>query len=236
LIRAHGKCDDDLQAAADIVWHTGFEHDSSIPIGRLSERIRRWNLIPDQPWLIVLIEDVRSNDELLALIQQPWSEWGIRLVATVSERLGVWLSEQKTNRQVEIHAVERFTQAQLRDYLRRSGREWAGIPPDVAEHLRLPLLASIYCQFNADPTWRPTSEYDVFAPLWEMLRTHLSQANHPDDQANLRNLAGSLLLPGTEYPWTLKSCRDSGLDSETITRLENLGWLSRQNGRVAMWH
>jgi hypothetical protein len=64
------------------------------------------------------------------LLRQSWEQWGLRLVVTTPPSVVPALKSQDPER---VHGGELsdFTVEELQDSLRRHGRAWGAIPPDV---------------------------------------------------------------------------------------------------------
>jgi len=236
FIRSQGSAVSDLSQVASVAWHKGtLRERTPVPFDVFCDRLRDANPELQLPWLNVLIDDVRSSKEIQHLCELPWAKWGVRLAISAPTDLGGW-SRKKQFSNTSVVEVGYFDVRQVREFLRRNNRDWTGIPPDVREHLQRPLLAEIYCRINPHSTWRPESEYDLFSEVWGLIRSHHEQAEHPDDQPRFRQLVESLLDESPEYPWTINACNQAGLDSPAITRLERLGWLTRDDGKISVWH
>lgn len=235
-LSAEGSADRDLEKAAKIIWHGGAGRERPVmPLAQLIQRIRDCNQELAPGWLTVLIDNVQFMDEARDLMDQPWAAWGARLAIAVPGDVVQHL-HNSCQAEAEIIDVDRFSRSQLRDYLRRHGHDWATIREDLREQLRLPLLAGLYAKAGPTAAWSAETEYQVFSEAWRLLREHPSQQHYPDDWIAVRDLAGALLSPGSIYPWTIRQCRDAGLDSQAITRLARIGWLVRENDRVAIRH
>jgi hypothetical protein len=218
------------------MWHDGAGREKPVmPLAQLIRRVRVYNRQLAPGWLTVLIDNVQRVDEARDLMEEEWSAWGARLAIAVPEDVAQQL-RSSCEANAEIVDVDRFSRAQLRDYLRRHGRDSATIREDLREQLRLPLLAGLYAKAGPTAEWRAETEYQVFSEAWSLLREHPSQQQHPDDWIAVQELAGALLSPGSSYPWTIRQCRDAGLESQAITRLARIGWLVRENDRVAIRH
>ncbi len=237
LVTQNGAAEQVLQDAADFVWKTGLDHDHSLTLDRVTHRIRH-DLVPTapQPWLTLCVDEVQSSDMAHWLLTRNWRDWDIRLAMTVPLALGRILKERHPER-VQLVEVPDFTADQLHEYLRRRGRQWNTIPPDVRKTLTRPILAGLYCDLTHDESWVPTTEYDLFARYWRRLGDAGDQYDFPGDLGKMRTLAGQLLREGAVYPWPRGVVAQVGIDEATQRRLESLGWLRRRaDGRVEVWH
>jgi hypothetical protein len=233
--RALGSADKTLGRVAAIVWNRGFGRSSSLSLEALAIVLKRECIGLPAVWLTVLVDDLRTADETRELLEFPWQACGIRLIAATPLTLAMMVQQSHAGKS-QVCNLHDFTVAELREYLRRRHISWGSLPSDLRSLLRWPLLAQLYCDLSEDGCWRPENEYSLFKKTWDRIVEDPRQLSHEDDQTKLREIVFATIEGDVTYPWEMKSCTSCGLDSEGITRLANLGWTSREEGRVRIRH
>lgn len=235
LVRATGNMRETLGMVSKKIWLFGAKRETEIAFEILCRKIARVSDNSEDRQLLVCIDDVQSVKELNDLIEIPWSSLNAELVVACAVQLADTL--QKSHEPiVDVIEVGEFSQFELTHYLRLRKRDWVDLPDDIEPHLRQPLLADLYCDLADGPEWQSDREYEIFSRHWDRLKSASSQAMHQDDQAKLRDLAGSLITCDEEYPWQLGVVNQAGLDTSAIDRLCSMGWLSREAGRIRFRH
>lgn len=234
LIRSRGDFDSDLEAAARVVNYDGLHRERPIHFRPLCRKIRRYAQADNGPWLQLLIDDVQSADELRDILSFDWTSLGVRVAVSCSDRLAAGLDDSA--KEVTLTKVDVFRQRELRSYLQKRNQTWRSIRPDVRALIRLPQLASIYCDVATDTNWNPESEYELFHRSWKRISVDHRQKDHPVDMPGLRKLAGTLLADDVVYPWEYSDCGRCGLMPESVSRLERIGWIKQEGGRIHFAH
>lgn len=223
IVDAAGNAESTLSRAARSLWQEIAGHDIEIPISRIADRVRRVIGTQNHPWMLLVIDGVQETVEATALVQQPWEEWGVRVLMTCHPQLTERIEQDSLGRCM-IATVDDFSVDELHEYLRRCfGDDWPVIPDTVWGPLRRPLLANLYRSVATDPDWRPETEYELYAKSWRRLESL--------DGVLLKRLVRPL-LEGGGYPWSDQQVADAGIDTETLHRIERTGWLHRLQGAV----
>jgi hypothetical protein len=178
-----------------------------------------------EPWLKICIDRVNDPEVGRTLLAMPLEDWGVQLFVGCSPEAAAVFGEyaRRYPTRVSIGRLEGFTPTERDDYLkRRIDDAWAQVPADLRALLRIPYLASLYCElFGEIHGWEPRSEYELIERFWRRLT---EQANFASDERRLRRLAG-MVWDGGAYPWDGDSLAQAGLEDATILRLINVGWL-----------
>jgi len=234
-VRATGNKRDTLADAAWEVWHYGLGREQPLLIDSLADRLKE-GPAHDRPRVTVFVDNVQTWEEARDLCTADWSNWGFRLVVSMPSVLGQRLHEQFTSA-TDLAPVDDFTVPQLRDFLRRNGREWALVPADIRDTLERPILARIYCELAEGEGWNPKSEYELFSAFWRRVFTADGQVEHPGDAQILRKLALETLDERVSYPWPAAVLQSHGMTDDARRRLERIGWLRRIGPeRAEIWH
>ncbi len=227
----------DLQDLADLVFKDVLDFDQGNSFDRVLSYLRSVHgKVVGTP--VVLIDGIEHKDHAEALILNDWRRWGVRAVLSVSSpAVAASLSRLHADR-VHHHVVGDLSTPELRDLLRRRGRDLGVVPADLRATIARPLLASLYCSVSDDPAWNPATEYELYERFWEdRLRSVPSQAEFPRDEACLASLARSLLDTGAVYPWPAATAGSHDVDSAMAQRLERIGWLRQlARGDCEIWH
>src|SRR5690606_2342167 len=135
-------------------------------------------------------------------------------------------------------AVPDFTLAEVRDYLRRAGRNPGLLPDDVLLSLTRPVLAAIYCRIPGSEHWAAVSEYELVERYWQWATTeNRSQALHASDGYSVLRLAGTLLEGNAIYPWTPSVAAKQDLNEAARDRLITVGVLREDaSGTLQIGH
>lgn len=230
-VRATGLAKRTLQEVADFIWKEGFGRQREMSLDGITNSLRKDNESFPDDWLTILIDEVRSYEEARNLIEYPWEQYGIRLVMATGEDLAKKLVTQFAN-DITLERVENFTPSELREYLDRHDISWGDIPADMRLILLRPLLALLYSKIAKEESQRPANEYRLFESMWDRIA---KQAQF-DDGVRLSELMYSTLEEEIAYPWKLNKCHEFGIDSESLQRLIDVGWLERDGRRVRVWH
>jgi hypothetical protein len=217
--------EDALQRASDEVWNRIVGHDRPLHWESLVRRAKTI-IASETPWLTVCFDLTASVDEALALIALPWREWGVRVAFTADENAVQRIRDDAEVRErAVLQAVGEMRLSELRELLQLRGRSMAGVPQDVLELLRRPILADLYCKLSEDANWRPTNEYELYDRFWRHVTTAKGQAQHPQDVGVLVVLATAFLDNQEPYPWPADVLLGLHISSEVQLRLQRLGWL-----------
>jgi hypothetical protein len=234
LIRSRGDFQRNLEAAAQVVNYDGLHRERPIHFSPLCRKILRFSKAENTPWLHLLIDDVQRAAELREILAFDWSSLGVRVAVSCSDRLAAGLKDSPE--ELKLKKVGAFTQGELRRYLQKRNQTWRSIRPDVRALIQLPQLASIYCDVATEVDWHPENEYELFRRSWEQISLDHRQQDHPVDMPGLRKLAGTLLANVVVYPWEYSDCGICGLMPESVSRLERIGWLKQEEGRIRFAH
>lgn len=234
VVDSRGDAERDLERASDLLWKEAWNHDRPISLDRLAERWHEVRENVGRPWLTVCVENVQSLNEARGIVGgYDWNRWGVDLVLSGALQTGNVLAEEKPE-QVHHVKLRDFTPAELREYLKRHDRSWETVPADVRDTLKRPLLAGLYTILGSDPDWAPTREYDLYERSWKRIERDLSE--NPEDLHLLKQLTLTLFDEEPRYPWTWDQLGDAGVGSETRARLEKVGWWTRTDEGVEVWH
>lgn len=234
LLPAVGTIDSVEREIKRSVWHPSYDRD--VPLSAVAARLGPALAGADGIWLSLLLDELSDPGLARALGSGPWSDLGIRVVATVQPDMAAMFG-QISNDHVDV-AVPDFSMTELREYLRRCGRDYRHIPDDVLTLMLKPVLASIYGRLPNAANWRPNSEYDLMAFYFRWATEQArEQALHPVDGAMVKALAGTVITQPASYPWDLAVTRTQGLDPDTRRRLVRVGLLAEVGGgRLAASH
>lgn len=240
LIPAKGGLADIEAKVVDAIWRTDF--DRSLPIARIAERLRPQLSDEEGVWLTLFLDDLADPSLAAELSATPWARLGIRVVISAQNRM-TRLLRQATEGLGEV-AVPDFTLAEVRDYLRRAGRDPKLLPDDVLLSLTRPVLAAIYCRIPGSEHWAAVSEYELVDLYWRWATTESrSQALHASDGYAVLRLAGTLLDGNAIYPWqpsvtarldVQEAVRDR-LITVGVLREDETGALQVAHDRVLNW-
>lgn len=216
--------DDTLNRASIAIWQETAGHDQTIPLSRVSERLRQSLPQISIPWLTLVldgVDDVRQAEEL---INQDWERWGIRLVMTAKPDVARVL-EERTRGRCQVIDVPDFTDVELHSYLQNAiGDTWPVMPEFVRSPLRIPLLASIYTRVLAqtsETAWDPSTEYQLFDRFTQLILDPLASSG-------MVQLGGDFLENGRPT-WSVSRVRQICDSAEVALQLENCGWFRRAN-------
>lgn len=218
----------------DTIWRTAF--DRSLPIARVAERLRPQLRSDDGIWLTLFLDDLTDPDLARELAAAPWARLGIRMVVSAQPRMKDYLRHlTKGNGRVADTAVPDFTLAELREYLRRAGRDPMRLPDDVLLSLTRPVLADIYCQIPGSERWGAVNEYELVDRYWRWATTeNRTQTFHLFDEYAVLVLAGTLLDGNAVYPWTPSVLKSQQFSDEVLDRLVTVGVLRDGQDRVVL--
>jgi len=232
FVSATGNLETDLTTAIQRLVRDVLGYNTAASFAQLVTHIRK--TVPDlvDPWLTICLDDVTSSAEIVALCNARLDTWGVRVALTATPRLARHDAIKARDAIVEL--VPDFSENELREFLRSHGRSWAAIPPDVRRTMRRPLLAAIFARGAGQ--WSPNVEYELYDAWWRRLTTVRDQPDHPDDVAAILTLAADFAAGG-QYPWSLKTLKQVGMDGAQQTRLEAIGWLrADERGAASIWH
>lgn len=230
LVDTTSNASNALQTATDTFWHDIKGNSSITNIRSIVATLREsgsWK----KHWLTLFMDGIQDKAEIQELTLQPWEDWGIKVVISCLPEIVETVSEKSINRYVQFH-TDGFTVTELHEYLRkRLHSNWYGIPRNVINTLRRPLLARLYCDLAEGKAWQPNNEYELFDKYWARIDKGTSL-----DSAKLKALARSL-LHGDSYPWSDDHLLRTGLDNEAIKTLIKSGWIQKaSNGCFEIWH
>ena len=218
LLPATGSVTSDLEAIADLFCREIWRSDSVLPLPDIRQLVRKELPNLAEPWLTVLIDGIKDEEYANNLLHYPWRDLGLRVALgyRVGER-----STEETDRNVL--PVPDFSVRELSKYLKlRSGIDWMPFPKDIAEYLKLPLFAKLFCDLGTNGTnWKGANEYYLFERVWTA-----QTAVAPLAAAAVAGLASRLPEDGI-YPWPLAKVWSTGLRDGEIKALIDSGLLCR---------
>lgn len=233
-IEATGDPDRDSQRAANQFWLDIRGGESPIPLRQIAARLREVVPSPQPIRLRLCIDNVAKYDEAHTFLREDWPSHGVAIALSCSGGIAASLREEFRDR-IDVVSCDDFSWEELHELLeRRLATAWAGIPEDVREVLRRPLLASIYCEEIFDASWTPINEYQLFKQVWQRLSTG-PQTGTPMDVAPMVSLAEAVLR-GDPYPWTFQQLQEHRIDNAALARLERCGWLARTEDGARISH
>ena len=224
VVDATGNANTTLECAARTIWQRIAGHETTIPIPGIAKRVKHVLGERFGRWLTLIIDGVQDSAEGIALVREPWENYGVRVLFTIHPQLATRMERESFGRCC-ISLVGDFTVEELHQYLDICfGEKWPSIPDYLKAPLRRPLLASLYHETIADPSWRPETEYELYAAFWRRL-------------VDENQLGGAVIkqlvrrfLDGLAYPFVGKTVLDVAGDDAVIQRLERAGWLRVVNG------
>jgi hypothetical protein len=234
LLPATGTLAEIEAAIIEQIWRSSFGGQPTF--ARVAELLVPRLADDDGIWLTVYLDDLADPDLATALSRMPWGHLGIRVVVSAQNRITQMLG-QAADQPAEI-AVPDFTLPELREYLRRAGREADFVPDDVLLSLLRPVLASIYCTIPGSASWTGVTEYQLIDNYWRWATMdHRSQPFHRSDGGAVIALAGTLLDGPAIYPWTTSVTRRQHFDTGTRHRLITNGVLREdEEGALQLSH
>ena len=222
LLPATGTLAEIEAAIVEQVWRSSFGGHPSLT--RVAELLVPKLADDDGLWLTVYLDDLADPNLATALSRLPWAHLGIRVVVSAQNQITQMLG-QAADKPVEI-PVPDFTLSELREYLRRAGRDANFVPDDVLVSLLRPVLASIYCRIPGSASWIAVTEYQLMNDYWRWATMdHRGQPLHRSDGGAVIALAGTLLDGPAIYPWTTSVTRKQHFDAGTRGRLITNGVL-----------
>jgi hypothetical protein len=221
LIQGTGAVGSDLEAVAQAFCREIWESASIEPLREIRDMVRRELPEIQETWLTVLIDGVRDEEYALSLLRYSWQELGLRVVLTCR-----WSDRLAQEGDLHVVQVTNFTVAELSRYLHvRLGVDWMDFPADVMEYLKIPLLASLFCDLQGGgTTWRPANEYSLFERVWAW-----QTAKAPLAASALAGLAAHLLEEEV-YPWPVARVWATGLRDMEVKALVDSGLLQLVTG------
>lgn len=215
------------QRVANELWISAWKHDKPLALESLANRCQ------DVP-LVACIDGVPSFAEARRLLDAfDWAESRVRLAFAGPSECRTLVEDSRQGGCYR--RVEDFTVDELRRFLRARGRNWATVASDVLELLRRPLWARLFVEVGEED-WHPTQEYELFEQYWRHLRALPELRDYPEDFHSLLKLGLALLDPESAYPWTLGQLEKAGIRSDARSRLEKVGFWSRNEDRLTVWH
>jgi|GEM_PF-1934405 len=232
LTPAANRTDDMLARAARDVWLTGLGETTEKSLTALSNFLREIGPGTNVPRLTVAIDNVQDVDVARDLVQQDWSNLGMRLVLTVPSGLARAL-ELTDGDTIHVHRVGQFTVDELDALFKFEGQRWIDLPPDLQQLLRSPILAGLYLKLPYTSfSNAPRSEYEIFDGFWRRL-----EATGFGGDAGLVMALAAHMYEGKSYPVPRPFWVEIALTDEAFARLEAVGWLlSNESGEVAFAH
>jgi len=194
------------------------------------------NLAVDGIWLTVCLDDLADPSLARGLVRAEWEDLGIRVLVTAQDGIADLL--ERTDARATLQPVPDFTLPELRDRLRRAGRDPALIPDDVLLSLTKPILADLYCRIPGTEAWTGVTEYELMNTYWRWAtREHRDQSLHRSDAGAVLELAGVLLGEPAIYPWPAALLRRLNLPTDMPRRLIGTGVLAEdEDGAISVAH
>ncbi len=236
LVSSDDDAEKALQEVSDSVWLACLSHDHTLPFRCLTVRYQEIHRLPDEPWLIICLDNVQEINEIRKLVEKPWKSWRIKLALTIPLEYGRRIA---ASRRDDIYLIElkEFTSGEMLVFFKRHGYDWGEIPEDVRKMLRRPILAKIYCEIAADANWAPHNEYELYEKYWNTIIHKDELLQHSDDIGIFLQLVGFVLDQDARYPLNYTQRKKAGLNDEVLGRLEKVGLLRRvRRGDVEVWH
>lgn len=187
-------------------------------------------------WLTLCLDDLTDPALARSLLRSEWDALGIRILITGQDRIAGLLRSLSDG--ISVQTVPDFTMSELRERLRRAGRDPALIPDDVLESLSRPIMAELYCRIPGTENWTGVTEYALMDHYWRWAtREHRDQSLHLSDASAVLALVGALLDGQTPYPWPPSQVRRLNIPPETPPRLIATGLLAEtEDGAIALSH
>jgi len=225
LLRSTNDVHKDLQRAADYVWKDVLGHESTLSLSGISARradtSKKARTIP---WLTIAIDQVEAPQQALALLDEPFEDWGIRVIVACGPAAAAIFEQydQRNPGRILVESVESFTVSERDEYLhRRIGDAWVTVPDDVRALLLSPQLAGIYCDLcGTQPQWQPQNEYELIEKYWNRLKS----SGHGRAAMKLEQLA-ALVLDDAPYPWDEEQLASLEITEEMAQKMVTAGWL-----------
>jgi hypothetical protein len=207
--------------------------DGHVSLERLHERLKTADPAHAGDWLDLLVDGVQSIELAEQLASYDWSAYGIRLSFSLTTS-GTTLPESLRGL-CQQKEVTDFSTRELHDYFRRRLGDGAlQVPYSERSILHQPLLARIFCDLIGDETAPipPASEFQLMASYWATFA-----GMRPLAAASIAELAAQP-PSGRDYPWTMGTLRQSGIEESAVLSLTDRGLLRRStDGRTAaLWH
>lgn len=187
-------------------------------------------------WLTLCLDDLADPALARALLRADWDDLGIRVLVTAQDRIANLLEHVDPG--IAIQPVPDFTLPELRERLRRAGRDLALIPDDVLMSLTTPILAELYCRIPGSEAWTGVTEYELTHSYWRWAtREHRDQPLHRSDAGSVLELAATLLDGPAVYPWPAPLLRRLNMPHDLPARLIGTGVLAEdEEGAISLSH
>jgi hypothetical protein len=220
------------QRVVELVWHSSFDSDQSVP--GLARRLGHRFVDADGAWLTVGVDDVQDRELVKAMRAANWAQYGIRVVATVPQLLAEEAKQGPLP--PAIIPVERFNLPQLRRFLDSHDRRLRDLPDDVIELLQTPIFADLYRRVGA-ADWAPVDEYALIDRFWKHTTYQTKgMADYQDDALALERLARTLLGSQGSYPWPVEAAYAADLKQDARQRLVKSGILRQGDSGIVVIH
>ncbi|MGE6778574.1 hypothetical protein ACQKFL_13135 [Vreelandella titanicae] len=232
LVLSHSSAETVLKEAAQDIWQIGLDETSEKTLIAVARFLCELVSNAEGRKITIAVDDVQDVDVARALIRQDWAEWGMRLVITVPLELSGTLKLADSER-IHLHQVGDFSINDLDCLLRRNGKRWTELPPDLKKLLRAPILAGLFLKLPYSSIQRaPRSEYEIFESFWE----RIASRGVLSDVGIVLALA-ALYVGGEVYPLPRQRWNEIDLNGESRARLEAAGWFrTTEYGEVAFAH
>ena len=227
FVRAASDAEVTMQTANSVLWQEVLGRGLLPSLTTLRRRMLDAN--PESPFdcaVSVCVDQVLDDRVARELVARALASGQFRLALAVPPSIARALEEQ-FGESVCVHAVSDFTDSELLAYMERAGIPWAGIPKDVRNVLRRPLLAGMYGDLPRSDNWTPSNEYELFEKYWERIRIAPGGPAHRFAHRVLEEIAFRVLVSGDEYPTDIIELEGVGTNSanDVIEHLERVGWL-----------
>lgn len=236
-VSAKSDCSQTIAAAAQCFWTELARQDIDKPLSRIRERFRLLTTTHEDRAVRVFVENVIDPNEGIELARQHWKQWGLHIAMTCRPDVADAIQTQAPNVCQRVD-VSDFSEPELRRYLEAVFRDkWLQIPADIRRTLQRPLLAYLYRELGTASDLAPSTEYELYAAVWDRLRSHPTMVLHSADIVSFRRCISAVFENGVTYPWSLDSLVNLGLNSDAIDRLHRIGWLSKPtHEQYRVWH
>lgn len=236
-VSANGNCSQTIAAAAQCFWAELARQEIDKPLSRIRERFQLLTTTHEERALRVFVENVIDPSEGIELARQHWKRWGLHIAMTCWPEVADAIQTQAPKVCLRVD-VSDFSEPELRRYLEAVFRDkWLQIPADIRRTLQRPLLAYLYRELGTASDLAPSTEYELYAAVWDRLRSHPTMVLHSADIVSFRRCISAVFENGVTYPWSLDSLVNLGLNSDAIDRFQRIGWLSKTtHEQYRVWH